>query len=293
MNMQIKLLWILLAFGLQSCGQNNKQGGTNSLMEFQQEEKHNKYIHLQGMSISERFITPAGFQRKEVTEGSFAQYLRKLPLKPHGAKVLFYNGEEKPAKGIYSAAIDLPIGDKNLHQCADAIIRLRAEYLWSHQQYQRIHFRLTNGFRVDYSEWMKGKRIRVQDNRAWWTDSGEPSNTHRDLQNYLETIYMYAGTLSLERELQSIPATELQPGDVFIQGGSPGHAVIVVDLSINQQTGEKLFLLAQSYMPAQELQILVNPENQQISPWYSLEFGDKLITPEWTFDASDLKRFRQ
>jgi hypothetical protein len=55
--------------------------------------------------------------------------------------------------------------------------------------------------------------------------------------------------------------------------------------------GKKIFLLAQSYMPAQELQILKNPNNAKMSPWYSEEFGETLITPEWTFKKAHLKRF--
>ena len=50
------------------------------------------------------------------------------------------------------------------------------------------------------------------------------------------------------------PVTSMQIGDVLIQGGSPGHAVIVVDMAENPATGEKLYLLAQSYMPAQDIQ---------------------------------------
>ena len=35
-------------------------------------------------------------------------------------------------------------------------------------------------------------------------------------------------------------------GDVFIEGGFPEHAVIVVDMAINEKTGKKLFLLARA-----------------------------------------------
>jgi hypothetical protein len=48
-------------------------------------------------------------------------------------------------------------------------------------------------------------------------------------------------------------------------------------------------MLAQSYMPAQDIQILKNPNDSDISPWYSANFVDKLLTPEWTFDTGDLK----
>ena len=91
-----------------------------------------------------------------------------------------------------------------------------------------------------------------------------------------------------------VPYTFLQPGDVFIKGGSPGHAVIVVDVAIYPQTGKKVFLLTQSYMPAQQIQILVNPANRGLSPWYELSDNDegKLYTPEWVFEKKDLKRFK-
>lgn len=73
-----------------------------------------------------------------------------------------------------------------------------------------------------------------------------------------------------------------------------GHAVIVVDVAIYPQTGKKVFLLTQSYMPAQQIQILVNPANRGLSPWYELSDNDegKLYTPEWVFEKKDLKRFK-
>ena len=57
------------------------------------------------------------------------------------------------------------------------------------------------------------------------------------------------------------------------------------------ENNEKIFLLAQSYMPAQDIHILNNPENKDLSPWYDLRDTDRLYTPEWTFDKTSLKRF--
>ena len=96
----------------------------------------------------------------------------------------------------------------------------------------------------------------------------------------------------MSKELHSVQdVNKMQVGDVFIKGGFPGHAVIVVDMAINEETGKKLFLLAQSYMPAQDIHILKNPANSRLSPWYELDFGEVLYTPEWTFDRDDLRRF--
>lgn len=240
--------------------------------------------------IPDRFVPPEGYQRKQVALNSFANYLRHLHLKPIGSKVLYYNGEVKPNDEVYAAVVDLPIGRKDLHQCADAVMRLRADYLYAQKRYQDIHFNFTNGFRVDYSEYIKGKRIVVQGNKTYWKQSVSPSNTSYDFNRYKEQIYMYAGTLSLSKELVPVKIEDMQIGDVFIQGGSPGHAVIVVDM-VENASGEKMFMLAQSYMPAQEIQILENPTHPGISPWYPLEGWVDLYTPEWNFIDEDLKRF--
>jgi len=107
----------------------------------------------------------------------------------------------------------------------------------------------------------------------------------------MDMVFAYSGTLSLDRELESVEIDDMEIGDVFIVGGSPGHAIIVVDMAENE-IGERLFMLAQSYMPAQQTQLLVNLGDKEISPWYRLKDGDKLKTPEWTFDWDDLKRFK-
>ncbi len=249
------------------------------------------FIDPNGKTLQTRFLLPQGFQRTKADSNSFAAYLRSLPLKPDGSRVKLYNGDEKNAEGVYDAVVDLPIGNKDLHQCADAVMRLRAEYLFEQKQFDKIHFNFTNGFRCDYSEWMKGKRIVISGNKTLWKQSAQPSNTYKDFWNYMEMVFSYAGSLSLSKELKPVSVEELQAGDVFIFGGSPGHAIIVVDVAINSSTNKKIFMLAQSYMPAQETQTLVNPYNEKLSPWYPVDFGETLFTPEWTFSKNDLKRF--
>ena len=107
----------------------------------------------------------------------------------------------------------------------------------------------------------------------------------------MDQVFAYANTSSLHDEMVSVPIDDMRSGDVFIQKGTPyGHAVIVVDMA-ESDSGEKLFLLAQSYMPAQEIQILVNRNNRSISPWYELR-NEPIVTPEWTFEPSDLRRFK-
>jgi hypothetical protein len=291
----ITIAWLCFMPG---CQQNNAKGTSLTKIEDPLEEKGNQLannfevlINPAGKTVETRIRAPQGFERIGVAENSFANYLRQLPLKSHHANVLLYNGCIKENHGIYDAVVDLKIGNKNLHQCADAVIRLRAEYLYRQKRFDKIHFNFTNGFRVDYSEWMKGNRVVVQGLKTYWTHTHSPANTYQDFWDYLEMVFSYAGTLSLAKELESVNIDDLQIGDVFIQGGSPGHAIIVVDLAINPQNNKKIFLLAQSYMPAQEIQILKNPNNKKLSPWYSADFSDVLETPEWVFYKTHPKRF--
>lgn len=248
-------------------------------------------VHPQGKTIAERFSPPKEFARATQPENSFGAYLQNFKLKPHGALVHYYNGAVKPNDGIYDAVLDIDVGKRDLQQCADAIMRLRAEYLYGQERYDAIHFNFTSGFRADYSKWRQGYSINVKGNDCTWVKKAAPSTAYVSFKEYLQVVFTYAGTLSLEKEMKAVSMDDLQIGDVFIKGGSPGHAVIVVDVAVHEQTGEKLFLLAQSYMPAQEIQVLKNPMNPGISPWYSAQFSGPLLTPEWTFQRSHLKRF--
>lgn len=249
---------------------------------------------LNGQTIADRITPPAGYIRQSSEAGTFATYLRTLPLLPRGRKVLLYNGQEKRNQAAAYAVVNMEIGKRDLQQCADAIIRLRAEYLWVQKRYGEIAFHFTNGFLVEYKKWAEGNRIKVEGNKTWWYASGSTDYSYTNFRKYLDMVFMYAGTASLSKELISTPYVSLAIGDIFIQGGSPGHAVIVVDVAIHPSTGKKVYLLAQSYMPAQQIHVLVNPASRSLSPWYDLSTSteNKVYTPEWVFEKTNLKRFK-
>lgn len=250
------------------------------------EAPEQSFIIPEGETLSKRFKVPDGFTRVESGEESFAYYLQNLPLKPDGAKVKYHDGREK-TRNVYLAVVDFTLGERDLQQCADAVMRLRAEYLYSKERYQEIRFNFVSGFNAEFSKWSEGKGISVDGNNVSWNSNSNNNGSYESFQKYLDIVYAYASTLSLEKELITKPFSELSIGDVFIKGGSPGHCVIVVDMAVNESTGEKIFMLAQSYMPAQDIQILKG--DIEVSPWYSANIEDTLKTPEWTFDISQLK----
>ena len=241
-------------------------------------------------TVKTRFSVPTDFKRSNTNSTSFAYFLQNLPLKKAGSHVKLYTGIYKSHE-VYDAVIDLPIGTKDLHQCADAVMRLRADYLYNQKKNSEIHFNFTNGFRVDFSKWILGFRIKIKGNKAFWSKTAAPASDYKSYWEYMETVFQYAGTASLEKELKPQNLEDLQIGDVFIKGNFPGHAVIVIDKAINSKTKKIVFMLAQSYMPAQDLQVLKNMKNKSISPWFELNIDSNLETPEWTFSYLQIKSF--
>ncbi len=254
-------------------------------------ENMEKLINKSGSTVQERIKVPEGFQRVEVEKNSYSQYMRELPVKPNGSKIKLYNGDETN-KDVHVAVLDIDVGNRDLQQCADAVIRLRAEYLYSQGMFERIHFNFTNGFNADYSSWMNGNRIVINGNKSHWVKKTGYSNEYSSFRKYLDVVFAYAGTLSLSNEMKFVPIENMQIGDVFLKGATPGHTVVILDMAENKKTGEKIFMIAQSYMPAQDIHILKNPGNKEMSPWYSVEFGEVLSTPEWEFKKDQLMRFQ-
>lgn len=255
-------------------------------------KQSNKLLNPKGATVSTRFSPPAGYTRIPSEAASFAEYLQSLPLKENGTLVHYYNGVKKPNK-VAAAVLNMDVGTKDLQQCADAVMRLRAEYLLKTKQYSALHFNFTNGFKAGYSKWRSGYRIRVKGNEVSWYKTGQESVSYQSFREYMDMVFNYAGTASLSKELTSIPLSQMQIGDVLIRGGSPGHAVIVLDMATDSKTGKKLFMIAQSYMPAQDIHILVNHHKPSMSPWYELDPDAKdVLTPEWSFTSAELKRFQ-
>lgn len=227
-------------------------------------------------TIVTRFTPPMGFERNAAGPTSFASYLRQLPLKPWNSKVLYFDGRFKNTPDVYISVVDLGIGKKALHQCADAVMRLRAEYLYVNRRFEDIHF----NFLVD------GKP-------RYFKNYAQSDYSYPKFWKYMESIFASANTRSLHDELKPVSMSNMQIGDILIQKGIPfGHAVIVVDIAHNAATGQKVYLLAQSYMPAQEIQLLINPNNASLSPWYELK-NETIETPEWAFEPVDLRRFSE
>ena len=243
-------------------------------------------------TIAGSFAVPAGFGRVAAAPGSFGDWLRHLPLKPADSEVTLHDGRPVADHGTVAAVVDIDVGRSDLQQCADAVMRLRAEYLFSRRLIGLIGFKLYSGERYRFAAFAEGVTPVLSGERITWRNGPPQDSSHASLRRWLDTVYAFASTRSLARELRPVGRlADAAIGDVFVHPGTPGHAVIVVDLAVDPADGRELVLLAQSSTPARDVHILRNTLAPALGPWFPLVDGRPFATPGRVFPLNELKRF--
>lgn len=246
-------------------------------------------IESSGKNLNERFKTPEGYIRDTYNEKSFGTFVRQYSMQKDQAKVHLYDGSEKAKQSSAAAVFSMKVGDRDLQQCADSVIRMYAEYFYNSKQYDRMKFHFVDGFECSYKKWMEGYRVAFNNDKASWKKVTGKDTSYECFEKYLNVVFAYASTLSLEEECKKIDLKQIKIGDVFIKAGSPGHVVMVVDVCTNAK-GNKAVLLAQGFMPAQEFHVIANPRHSE-DPWYyEEEIKSPFQTAEYTFQDGVCKR---
>ena len=264
-NFLMRLHLFIIIFSLSSfCCNNNANSETpkQSINSKPTIPKEDVYTQIKNIPL------PTGYTHIENGDESFATWLQNISLKKDN-KVLLFDGSLKPNQTAQFAVLDISVGNKNLQQCADAVMRLRAEYLFAQKKFSEIFFR---------------------DNGSGVYKFSEPY-TRDNFTKYLDKVFGMCGTASLVKQLkQKNNFNDIKAGDVLIRGGFPGHAVMVMSVAENED-GKKIYMIAQSYMPAQDIHVLQNPMNENLSPWYEIIENDIIQTPEYTFRKNELMQW--
>lgn len=249
-------------------------------------------IHKNKNTVRERFPAPEGYEWIEEPSGSFGYFIEHFTLKPYGSPILKYDGTQIAKQHLHEAVFDIDTGTKDLQQCADAVIRLRAEYLFKTGKSDEIRFHFTSGDLLSWNDYRSGIRAFVNGNAVRFRKTAAYDNSYGNFRNYLELVFNYAGTISLNRETEPVTKTQdLKSGDLLITPGSPGHVVFIAGACRNKK-GERLFLLGEGFTPAQSIHILSNPFDSEISPWYSLRTDDpETKTARYIFKPSNFRKF--
>lgn len=215
--------------------------------------------------------TPLGYSRIDASEGSYAHYLRSLPLKERGTKVQLYTGGDARLQFLSTGVIDQDILS-NSEQCADVTMRLRAEYLWSKGRYGEICFRNVNGKAMRYSG----------------------GSSRKAFEKYMRGVYGMCSTYSVYHETQPRAIRDVQPGDVLVyparMGHKYGHAVIVVDVA-HSTSGKVAIMCAEGNTPAREKHIVRNL-NPLKNPWFFFdEDAETLWISAFHFNKDELRHY--
>jgi hypothetical protein len=241
--------------------------------------------------IESALAPPAGFARVPAAADSFAGWLRRLPLARAGTAVVLHDGRPLLDQSIIAAVIDIDTGTSDLQQCADAIMRLRAEFLYSRGLLGAIGFDLVSSERYPFSAYSRGATPRQEGAEITLVSEKPRGAGHGDLRRYLDLLFGFASTRSLARELQPVPSLrDAEIGDVFIRAGQPGHALIIADMAISA-AGRRLVLLVQGSMPARGIYVLNNTRQPDLGAWFEIADGQPLVAPGYEFRPEELRRF--
>lgn len=249
-------------------------------------------IDFRRSKIITRFTPPKGYFWVKEESGSFGEYLVNFPLHPPNFPIRDYRAVPVDRQNGHVAILKIDVGDKDLQQCADAWMRLYAEYLWSRKRFGEIGFEFTSGQFFSWNDYKIGIRTREIRKKVSFINTGKLDESYTAFREYLNIIFRYAGTISLDRESVSVTQnSDIKTGDFIIKPGSPGHSVIIFGVARNA-AGKRLYLLAESFMPAQDIHVLKNDSNPTISPWYELDVNaPKTVTAKYIFRPTSIKRF--
>ena len=224
-----------------------------------------------GEPLIARFSTPMGFERLPAAPGSFAAFLRHLPLRADGTPVKNFRGQifKKSTDPTVAAVIDLDLHQKKLEQCMDVLQRFYAEYLITQSRFGEIKFSLPDKSLLAWFDWRDGWRPQRDGGEFPLNKTAPIDSSRASFEAYLREIFYYSGTETAYFGLEKISPLQIDIGDMLIKRGRRGHAVMIVDLAVNK-SGDKIAIFAQGDTPACEPYILKLKDG---SPWFSLDFS--------------------
>lgn len=222
---------------------------------------------------------------KVADSSSWKYFLQHLPEK--SGPVVNYKGQLVSNREKHFSIINYDVGSRDLQQCADALMRLRAEYLFAQKRFEEIGFHFVSGDYYSFNAYCHGKIPIAKGNGVVFISSPPKEKNAVSLRTYLDLVYTYASTISLASELKT--AEEFSIGTVIIHPGSPGHCFIIMDEAITS-SGEKLYKLVEGYTPAQSIYVLKNTSEPELGYWHSLKQGT-ITTASYQFDSYQLKKF--
>lgn len=224
-------------------------------------------------TIAEAYPPPSGYTLR--SPGSFGTWLENRRLAPPSDPIRTFDGRIVSHPG---RVVRLPLVKGDLQQCADSAIRLRAEWLRANDL--PVVFHATSGDPIPWHRYARGERARAVGNRLSWSNDGSGT-----WESWLRAVMMWAGTASLVAS-DTVADTQPDAGDIIVQGGFPGHAVVI--LRVATRGDDTLLLLGEGYMPAQDFHV----EHGPVGGWWRWETETGLPNYHYPLRREHLRRWK-
>jgi hypothetical protein len=227
-------------------------------------------------TVGEAYPPPPGATR--VADDAFGAWLQDLPLRPEGTPVRTHDGHRVGHDG---RPVSLPLVRGDLQQCADSAIRLRAECARARGEAGDLSFKATSGDPIPWARYRDGETPYATGNTVRWRAADPARQTW---EGWLSKVFLWAGTRSLAA-YETTPAGTPRAGDLLVVGGSPGHAVVLLDVA--RREDETLLLLGEGYMPAQDFHV----EHGPVGGWWVWS-EEGIDLGHWAMPGDSLRRWR-
>jgi hypothetical protein len=207
--------------------------------------------------LVERIAVPAGYERAPVPDRSFAAWLRHLPVASEETPVTTVNETVVLAADHpnLAAVVALRPRAERLLNGVNILIRLRAEYCWTAQRTEALVFHFTSGHLAGWRAWSLGDRPFVDGRNVAFRRVVGRDDSRDSFCMYLETVFRYASLPSLLADTRPADDRRIEAGDILVQRGRPGHALMVLDIATDAR-GRLRVLLGQGGRPAQAFHVL-------------------------------------
>jgi hypothetical protein len=210
--------------------------------------------------------------------GSWAEWLRLLPLAAPGTPVKNYRGEiVVPGDDEHLAAvvaIDTGTGDNQ--QSADIILRLHAEWRWFNEDFRMLYL-AESKLELPVQKWSAGERLVSAGGKLKWVlqQAPQPKLDHAEFRAYLDSVFAWSDSRALLAESDALAPEKLEPGAFFLHAGHPSEVLIVLDVATSPK-GDRALLLAQALNQAQSLHV-IRPSRDTL--WFPVRTDQPLQVP--------------
>jgi hypothetical protein len=209
---------------------------------------------------------------------SWSEWLRLLPLAAPGTPVRNYRGEiVVPGDDEHLAAVvAIDIGNRDIQQSADVILRLHAEWRWYIDDLRMLYLSDTK-VELPLQKWVAGERLIEGEGQPSWIRQAAPTPKleHAEFREYLDSVFTWSDGRALLAESVPLAPEVLEPGAFFLHEGHPAEVLVVLDVATSP-AGKRAMLLAQALNPAENIHV-IRPSRDSL--WFPVRTDQPVRVP--------------